>query len=313
MKKILITGGTGFIGYHLAGRLALENGNEITLTSRPGSEMPDKDLRTLLAKPNVKVIEIDLTDRKSWNKMATGYDNVYHLAGLKSFKDFATIPHEVMRIGLESTLNLLNWFKSESNKPGAKILFTSSSEAYAGIPDTYEPRWSYAAQKLICEMLLINYAKAYNLRMVILRPNNVYGPRSGHDTMIPKMISRIEQHIDPFPVINPKELRTSLYVDDLVGAMILAIGSSKTDGKTYYVAGNEETTVKKLLEDLFRIKSWHPKNFKITDSPKDLLPYSLPADTNELKQATSWQPKTTLEEGLRKTAEWYKSNQRANQ
>ncbi len=307
MSKILITGGAGFIGYHLAKKLVLGE-NEVVLANNH-REKKDEDLEILLANPKVKMIEGDLTEKSLWEKIGNGYDYVYHLTGLKSFKDFSEIPHEVLRIGIESTLNLLNWFRSKNAKPSAKILYTSSSEAYAGIPDTYNPRWTYAGQKLIGEMLFIHYAKAYNLRMVIVRPNNVYGPRAGEDSMIPKFIAKTQKKTDPFPLINPDEKRTSCYVGDLVEALILAVESKKTDGGTYYVAGSRTTTVEELLEIIFNLMNWHPRKIDVKKVPEDPYLASLPT-SDKIKEDTGWTPKTSLEEGLRMTVEWYtKTNQ----
>ncbi len=325
MSKILITGGTGFIGYHLAKRLA-EGNNEIILVSRP-RDKKDYDLEILLKKPNVKFIEVDLTDKKSYSKIGGGYDYIYHLAGLKSLRDFSEKPHEILRIGLESTLNLLDWFRLKNNKSQAKILYASTSDVYAGIPsisalplptpekipliipDPYEPRWSYAGQKIIGELLFIHYSKAYNFRMVIVRPNNIYGPRSGQDPMIPKMIARIQKHMDPFPLISPEENRASLYIDDAVSAMQSAMESVKTDGQTYNIGENKETTVKELLEIMFKIAEWHPEKFDMKESPGDASKHSLP-DISKLKNDTGWEPEVGLEVGLRKTIEWYsKTNQ----
>jgi len=322
MSKILITGGTGFIGYHIAKKLS-ETDNAITLVGRNRDKV-DKDLQDLLSKPNVNLIEADLTDKESWKKIGNGYDYIYHLAGLKSFEDFSSIPHEVLRIGIETTLNLLSWLSKENNKPDAKVLYTSTSDVYAGvpvsnlkiptpentalvIPDVHEPRWSYAGQKIIGEMLFIYYSKAYNFRMSIVRPNNIYGPRAGQDPMIPKMISRIKNHIDPFPIISPSENRASCYVGDLVDALILISESRKTDGEIYHIGGKEENTVRELLEIMFKICNWRPEKFDIKENPDDSSKHSLP-DISKIKRDTGWEPKVSLEEGLRKTIEWYSRN-----
>ena len=121
MSKILITGGAGFVGYHLAVYLS-EKGNEIVLADNFLRGKRDAELETLLAKPNIKIVEADLTDRASWNKVGTRYDYIYHLISINGFKFFKEIPHEVLRVGLITTLHALNWLDKVNGNTNAKIL-----------------------------------------------------------------------------------------------------------------------------------------------------------------------------------------------
>src|SRR3989338_5180229 len=169
MKKILITGGAGFVGYHLA-KLLAKDSSEVVLADNFFRSKKDSDLDELLELSNVKLVEGDLTDSKSWEALGDGYDEVYHLVGINGTKLFYKIPHEVLRIGVSTTMNVLDWFHTKNNVPHAKILYTSSNEAYASaleafgklpiptpenvplvIADTYNARWSYGGQKLIGE------------------------------------------------------------------------------------------------------------------------------------------------------------------
>ena len=251
MSKILITGGAGFIGYHLAKLLSERKGNNITLVDNFSRGKNDEELESLLKLPNINLIEADLTNKESWDKIGSGYDYIYHLVSINGFKQFLEIPHEVLRIGITTTINALEWLRAKNGKSGAKILYTSSNEVYTGaleafgklpiptpenipviIADTHNPRWSYAGQKLINELFFIHYAKAYNLRMVIVRPHYIYGPRAGYDSMIPKIIERVKNRIEPFPIIGGDDSRSYCYIDDAVEGIISAMESEKTDGET---------------------------------------------------------------------------------
>lgn len=328
MSKILITGGAGFIGYHLAKYLS-EQKNEIVLVDNFFRGKKDAELNKLLSKPNIKMVEADLTSKLSWAKIGTGYDYIYHLISINSFKSFSEIPHEVLRVGLTTTLNILDWLHKDNGNPKAKILYTSSNEIYTGttksfgqimiptpenipavIPNIYDPRWSYAGQKLIGEILFVHYSKAYNFRMVIVRPHNIYGPRGGFDSMIPKMIEKIKKNINPFPLINPNENRSSCYINDTVEAMVTVTESNKTDGGTYNIGSNTETTVREIVEVIFNIMNWHPKTFDIKESPGDNFMHCLP-DISKIEHDTGWKPKVTLENGLKETIKWYLSNQQS--
>ena len=325
MKKILITGGTGFIGYHLAKRLADEDCS-ITIVDNFFRSEHDADLITLLKKPNIKLIEKDLTIKESWDEIGTGYDYVYHLVGINGTKLFYEMPYEVLRIGIMTILNALDWFRTTNGNPKAKILYTSSNEVYAGaleaygklpiptpenvpliIIDPYNPRWSYAGQKLIGEMFFIHYAKAYNLRMSIVRPHNFYGPREGYLHAIPEIIGRVSNKIDPFPIWGADETRSFCYIDDAVLAIQTVMESNKTDGGTYHIGTNKETSIKDLVESIFRLMKWHPKSLDIKKSPEGSTKRRLP-DVSKIKTDTCWESKIDLEEGLQKMIVWYLAN-----
>jgi len=319
MSKILITGGTGFVGYHLATLLSRSK-NQIVLVDK---NIPkDHEFSKLIDKKNIQVIQADLTQKKSWTKIGSGFDEIYHLASINGFKQFNEIPYEVLRVGILSTINLLEWLRDINKKTEAKILFTSSNETYIGIQknikiptpeevplviaDPYNPRWSYAGQKIINELLIINFCKTYNFRYTIVRPHNLYGPRAGG--MIPKMIEKIVKRIDPFPLISPDENRSSCYIDDAVNALIKAMVSKKTDGKTYNIGAELETTVGKISQILFDLAKWQPKVLDVIKSADDSNLHCLP-DISKLKNDTGWKPKTNLETGLKKTLEWYINQQ----
>lgn len=325
MKRVLITGGAGFIGYHLAKRLASHKGYKITIADNFFRGKNDKDFKELLAHPNITFIRADLTDPKAWKKLGKGYDHVYHLVGINGTKLFYEIPHEVLRIGLMTTLNALEWFRLQNKKRNAKILYTSSNEAYASgfdlgvipiptsetapliISDTYNPRWSYGGQKLIGELLFINYARAYKFRMAIVRPHNFYGPRAGYEHAIPQMFARIEAKEDPFTVYGANETRSFCYIDDAVEAIQRVMESEKTDNGTYHIGSNIETSIQELAETLFVASNWRPKDITEKKSPEGSVKRRL-ADVSKIKKDTGWSAKTPLSEGARKTIEWYREN-----
>ncbi|MBI2047571.1 MAG: NAD-dependent epimerase/dehydratase family protein [Parcubacteria group bacterium] len=230
MKKILITGGAGFIGHHLAKHLLQDSGTELVLVDNLQRGKIDADLQSVLDNPRVKFLTLDLTDLGSYKKIGSGYDHVYHLAAVNGTKLFYEMPHEVMRVNTLSLVYMLEWFKKE-NKDG-KFCFTSSNEAYAGglsafnqlsiptpekvplvIDDTYNPRWSYAATKLVGELFVINYAKMHNFRALIVRPHNFYGPRAGYKGhVIPDFSERIAEQTDPFSIYGADDTRTFCYI-----------------------------------------------------------------------------------------------------
>lgn len=324
-KKALITGGAGFVGSHLAKRL-VHSGYEVVIADNFFRSEKDADLKELLVNPSVTMIEGDLTKAESWDKLGNGYDHVYHLASINGTKLFYEIPHEVLRIGIMSAFHALDWFREKNGKKDAKILFTSSNEAYAGaleafgklpiptpenvplvIADTYNARWSYGGHKLIGELLFIHYAKAYNFRMSIVRPHNFYGPREGYLHVIPEIIERARQKTDPFPIFGSDDMRSFCYIDDAVEAIQAVMESTKTDGGTYHIGSNDEIVIKDLIEKIFTIMNWHPDKLDIKSSPAGSVKRRL-ADVSKIKKDTGWEAKTSLDEGLKKIVDWYLKN-----
>src|SRR3989344_1310430 len=324
-KKVLITGGAGFIGYHLS-KLLAGQGPDITIADNFFRSKHDDDFSALLAMPNVTLVTANLTKPETWDQLGGGYDCVYHLVGINGTKFFYEIPHEVLRIGVSTTMNVLEWFRSKNNKPGAKILYTSSNEAYASaleafgklplptpenvplvISDTYNPRWSYGGQKLIGELFFIHSSKAYNFRMSIVRPHNFYGPRAGYEHVIPEIVGRVAAKTEPFTIFGSDDKRSFCYIDDAVEAIRAVMESKDTDGGTYHIGTAQETLIADLIEKIFGLMGWKPKKIITKKSPKGSVKRRL-ADVSKIKNDTGWSAKTPLTKGLKKTIEWYLKN-----
>ena len=329
MKKILITGGAGFIGYHLAKHLLADDKNRLVLVDNLQRGRMDEELKALLANERVKFIEADLTDSMFYKSLDTNFDQAYHLAAINGTKNFYAIPQEVLRINTLTLVYLLEWIKKLPKK--TKLCFTSSNEAYAGalasfnqlpiptpenvplvVSDTYNARWTYGATKLVGELFVIFYAKACDLPAVIVRPHNFYGPRAGHDHVIPEFSRRIMDKVDPFPIDGADDTRTCCYITDAVQAMQILMDSKNTDSQpieTVHIGATNEISMIDLAEKLFTIADWHPKKLDIKESPAGSVKRRL-ADINKIKKLTGWQPATTLQDGLKITYEWYSSPSR---
>jgi nucleoside-diphosphate-sugar epimerase len=327
MKRILVTGGAGFIGYHLSRRLLSHKDAALVLVDNLQRGKRDEDFENLLKDPRVTFLNLDLTDPAVYEKLGAGYDHVYHLAAVNGTKLFYQMPQEVLRINTLSLVYMLEWFRKENS--GGKFCFASSNEAYAGalsafgklpiptpekvplvIEDPYNPRWSYAATKLAGELFVIHCANQYNLRAVIVRPHNFYGPRAGYDHVIPEFSLRIARKTDPFTIFGGDETRTFCYIEDAVRAMQLLMDSPKTDARpieTVHIGDSLEITINDLARKLFQVAAWRPKAFEVQSSPPGSVKRRL-ADITKLKSLTGWEPQTPLEEGLKATYEWYRKH-----
>lgn len=320
MAKVLVTGGAGFIGYHLSNFLLKKKYN-ITICDNLFRGRMDDDLKILLENKNVHYIECDLTDANSTSKLDKKYDYVYHLAAINGTRYFYEMPDKVLRVNLLAAINILDWFIQTKS---GKILFSSSSENYAGtyaiakmkiptpedvplcIEDVYNERKSYAASKIAGELLFINYARKYKFDMGIVRYHNVYGPRMGHEHVIPEFISRTLKKENPFNIYGGDETRAFCFIEDAVTATQLAMESKNTNMQILNIGTMQELKINELAKKVINLAGYNPK-IKINEAPKGSVRRRCP-DIAKIKKLTGYSPVVGIDEGLRKTFAWYSRN-----
>ena len=321
MKRILITGGSGFIGFHLAKELQQE-GHELTLIDNFSRNAKDDDFNAFSALPNIKFIEADMTEKLFYKDLTGYYDEIYHLAAINGTRHFYEKPYEVLRVNILSLINMLEWV-TESNT--GKFLFTSSSEAYAGtinefgssynlvpsseniplcINDVHNSRFSYGGSKIAGELLTINYFKHKQTPFTIVRYHNVYGPRMGFDHVIPEFCKRIYLKENPFELFGGEETRAFCYIADAVEATILTMRSVETNQEIIHIGNSlEEIRIVDLAALLIRINKFDT-SLKINPAPEGSVNRRCP-DTKKLNECTGFIPKINLHEGLLLTLTWY--------
>lgn len=321
MSKILITGGCGFIGLHLARNL-LKYDNEITLVDNLSRGKFDSEVIELLDSKNVKFEQIDLLNKKELEILDSDFDFAYHLAAVNGTKYFYDIPQELLKINILSVINFLDWVSQTHCK---NILFSSSSEAYSGtishynekiptseeiplcIEDVFNPRFSYAGSKIAGELLVINYARKFNLRAKIIRFHNIYGPRMGYEHVIPEFCNRIINREDPFKIFGGNQTRAFCFIDDAIRATRDIMEKSDNLIEIFHVGNDkEEIPIIELTEKLFIITDFHPK-VEILDPPPGSVARRCPS-IEKLKNILDYEPKITLDKGLELTFKWYQKN-----
>jgi len=322
-KRVLITGGAGFIGFHLASQLSNQKKYHITILDnfeRGGYD--DKGLKKLSEKKNIHFIEGDVTNPRVFEKL-NNLDYIYHFAAINGTENFYSIPDKVLKVGVMGTLNILDWFVKQEK---GKLLFSSSSETYAGalnllkdkfpiptpeevpliIDDVKNVRWSYGAGKILGEVAMHSYAKAHNLEeFTIIRYHNIYGERMGFEHVIPQFIGRIEKKEDPFKIYGGLETRSFCYREDGIKATQLVMEDPRTNKQIIHIGrDDQEIKIIDLAKKLFEVAGVNPK-IEIQPSPEGCVMRRCP-DTTKLQQL-GFSPKISLEEGLKKTYEWYKN------
>jgi UDP-glucuronate decarboxylase len=318
-RRILITGGAGFVGHHLAQALSDEGRDEVTLLDNLSRGERDEDLTALTRRPNVRLSVGDLRDADVWDQLGDGYDEVYHLAAVIGVRKVVERPAEVIRTNALSTLHLLDWFVDGG---GRKVLFSSTSEAYAwtqhfhdlpvptpedsplSLTDLSDPRSSYAGSKIFGELAITQCCRASGKPFVIVRYHNVYGPRMGSEHVIPELFLRALSGQDPLTVYSVGHRRAFCYVSDAVAATVAAMREPAAEGLTVNVGNDrEEITIGELAERLLRharIEARVAPREAASDPVKRRCP-----DLTRARNLLGYEPKVMLDEGLERTLAWY--------
>lgn len=320
--EALVTGGAGFIGYHLSNHL-LSLGYKVTILDNLTRGQKDSGFAQLIEDDNVTFVDGDILQREALDKLGNQFDQVYHLAAINGTSNFYKKPDEVLRVGIVGTLNVLDWFVKQKK---GKLLFASSAETYAGalrllgnqfpvptpediplvVEDTSNVRWSYGVSKIASEVAMYAYAKVKNLnQFVIVRYHNVYGPRMGNEHVIPQFIDRLLGKEKPFRIFGGESTRAFCYIEDAVKATSVVIESSSTNGQVVNIGSDaEEISMIELARKLFEITGVNPP-IEISFPPEGSVKRRCP-DISKLRRL-GFTPKRSLEDGLRLTYEYYKS------
>lgn len=325
MRRIIVTGGSGFIGYHLSNYLSSLENTEVTVIDNHARGEADDMFADLIARENVIFLNEDLTQKNFYTKLSGRYDEIYHLAAINGTKNFYERPYEVLRVGILSLMNILEW--CNKNNCGA-FLFSSSSEAYAGtvnnfladnpkfipsdenipltIDDIMNPRWSYGGSKIAGELLTVNYCRKFEVPFKIIRYHNVYGIRMGYDHVLPEFFKRIYKKVNPFPIFGGQETRAFCAVADAVKATEAVMLSEKCNGEIIHI-GNSSREIKiiDLLRIVLDIADFHP-NIDARPAPEGCVMRRCP-NTEKLFELTGFRAQIKLEDALPKMYAWYKN------
>jgi len=322
MKKILITGGAGFIGFYLANKISDNPRNLVTIVDNLLKGKKDKYFENLIQKENVIFYNLDLCNLKEikekiWRK----YDRIYHMAAIVGVKYCMDNPKEVLRVNLKSVLNLVELVK-ENNC--SKILFASSCEVYASgynlgiipiptsekvpliINNVFNPRLTYAASKLIGEQIIIFDSKN-NYDYVIVRYHNIFGPRQSINYVIPAVINRIIAKENPFKVYGYNQTRSFCFIDDAIEQTMLLMEEPSANGKIYN-AGNdtEEIKILDLYEKIFSFMDYKAE-LEYIRAPKGSVDRRCP-DLRKIRKLKNFKPLKSFEKALKVTIDWYINN-----
>jgi nucleoside-diphosphate-sugar epimerase len=326
--KILVTGGTGFLGSALVHRLVRE-GHRVRVLDNNWRGLSSRlsDVRD-----DVELIEADIRDADAVARAVRGMQCIFHLASVNGTEHFYREPQTVLDVGLRGMMNLIDAIAPKkggchlSSKKGDIHLFLSStSEVYQtpptlptdeavqlSIPDVLNPRYSYAGAKLASELMALHWASLHASRVVVFRPHNVYGPDMGTEHVIPQfalrmceLVKRQEQGAIGFPIQGTgRETRAFNYIDDFIDGLLCLLSRGE-HRSIYHIGTDVETDIATLAHEVARL---FDREIRIV--PGELQAGSAPRrcpDISKLR-ALGYAPRVTLREGLEKTVRWYRDN-----
>lgn len=315
MANVLVTGGCGFIGSHLAQQLA---GSEDRVTVLDKAAAPAD-----YAGP-IRHIQGDVRDEAAVaNCVSDDTEVIYHLSAMVGVDNYLASPVDVVEVNLLGTLNVLR----RAQAIGAKVVVASTSEVYGKNPavpwqedsdrvlgSTAVDRWSYSSSKALAEHLAFAYIRQFGLRATIVRYFNVYGPGQRPAFVVSRSIHRALTGRAPEVYDTGSQTRCFTYVQDAVAGTILAGTSPKADGECFNIGSQQESTVAYVVALICELAGAEapavPLDTAATFGARyQDIPRRIP-DTRKAQDVLGWECGTSLRDGLARTIEWARRSPR---
>ena len=303
--RILVTGGAGFIGSALAGKLAQNHDNLVVIVDNLHTGTMGKIPKT--PHGNVKFIKADVNDFKDISSIFNSYrfDTVFHFAALVGVKRTLSYPVMVLNdiTGIKNILNL------SKNTGVSRVYFSSSSEVY-GEPVEFpqnelttplNSRLPYAIVKNVGEAYLRSYKQEFDLDYTIFRFFNTYGPKQSKDFVMSKFIYAALHNKDITIYGDGSQTRTFCYIDDNVDACLSAYYSGQMINDVVNIGTDQEITILELAQTIIRITDSKSKIVHLPALKEGDMTRRCP-DNSKMKQLLN-RPFTTLEQGIRNLIE----------
>lgn len=309
-RRILLTGGAGFIGSHLAERLTPANRVVVFDNFR-------RDALTatgLADRPEIEVVRGDVLDEPAVRKAMADCDFVVHMASIAGVDTVLRNPVLTMRVALQGTMNAL---EAARDIGVSRFIDFSTSEVFGRyaykvtefdattLGAVGEARWTYAVAKLATEHLAMNYEKEFGLPACSVRPFNIYGPRQVGEGAVHHFVKRALAG-EPLVVHNDgSQIRSWCYIDDIVDAILLCLDKDEAVGHSFNIGNPRSTvTIYNLAREIVRLSSsGSPIEFK--EWPNTDVEIRVPS-IDKARQMLGFTARIDLEEGLLRTIQWYR-------
>jgi UDP-glucuronate 4-epimerase len=317
--KVLLTGGAGFIGSHVSERLVARGDDVVIVDSFDtfyDPEIKRRNIAEVLASARAKLIEVDICERDALDAAIgnEGIDAVIHLAARAGVRPSLEKPMDYVRTNVEGTQSLLEIAKARDIRP---FVFGSSSSVYGDstpVPfseseSANNPISPYAATKRAGELLCHAYAHLYGMSVACVRLFTVYGPRQRPDLAIHKF-ARLMSRGEAIPVYGDGSTeRDYTYVDDIVdgivGALDWTVASEAGVFEVVNLGESRTTSLTRLIEIIASEMGVRPKIHRLPNQPGDVQRTF--ADVAKARELFGYDPATTVEEGIRRFADWFRA------
>jgi NAD dependent epimerase/dehydratase len=309
-RRVLVTGAGGFIGSHLAERLATA-GAEVRAFVRYTSRGDHGWLEDIApdAAQAIEVFRGDLANPEAVLGAMSGCEAVFHLGALIPIPYSYRHPREFVTANVGGTLNVLEAARREGP---ARIVHTSTSEVYGTaqrVPIDEEhplrPQSPYAASKVGADQLALSYQRSFGTPVVVARPFNTYGPRQSARAVIPTIATQaLARDVVELGATAPT--RDFLYVEDTAAGIVACAEADGVEGEVVNLGTGSEITIGELAERILRLAgrdvpvSLDEQRLRPPDSEVERLV----ADVAKARRLLDWEPRVDLDEGLRRTIEW---------
>ena len=325
--RILITGGAGFIGSAVV-RAAVAAGHEVVNVDALTYAANLANVAMVADNPAYAFEQVDIRDRAELDRVFAAHspDAVMHLAAESHVDRSIDGPGDFIATNITGTFNMLEaarGYWTRAGKPdGFRFHHVSTDEVYGSLGPTglftedtpYDPRSPYSASKASSDHLVRAWHETYGLPVVLTNCSNNYGPYHFPEKLVPVIIINA-LHGAPIPVYGKGEnVRDWLYVEDHADALLTVITRGQ-NGRTYNIGGNNERqnielvrTICSLLDEMHPGEAPYADLISfVTDRPGHDMRYAI--DATRIGEELGWQPSVTVEEGLRKTVQWYLDNE----
>ncbi|MFZ0184623.1 MAG: SDR family NAD(P)-dependent oxidoreductase [Nitrosotalea sp.] len=307
-KRVLVTGGAGFIGSEVVRQLHSLGAKIIVFDNYSSGRR-----RYIDKIPNVTQVRGSITNPSKVNDVVSKSDYIINLAALPFIPDSFYYPGEFFKVNAEGTINVT--MAAIRSKRIKGFVHISTSEVYGTaktVPMSEDhptlPQSTYAASKLAGERAVFTLHKEHGLPAVIIRPFNSYGPRITQPYIIPEIISQIFHNKNFVKLGNVESSRDFTFVSDTARGMIAGLTAEKAIGETINVGSNTSYKIKDLVMQIAKIIG---ENVKIVIDKERFRPFDvqkLVCDYRKARKMLDWTPEIPIEEGLTKTIEWMKTN-----
>ena len=311
-RRVLVTGGEGFIGSHLVERLVHEGAEVRTLVQyNPFGRFGWLDPAV---HGEVRVIPGDVRDAGRVGEAVDGCEVVFHLAALIGIPYSYVAPESYVQVNVEGTSNVALACRTTGV---SRLVHTSTSETYGSalrVPidedHPLRPQSPYSASKIGGDMMALSYWHAFELPVAVVRPFNTYGPRQSTRAVIPTILTQLHGGATEIRLGATAPTRDFNYVDDTVSGFLAVAACDRAVGSVVNIGSGREVSIGDLVALLIRTTG---SSAEVVVDPDRVRPAGsevdrLLCDNTRAREWAGWTPEVSLEEGLRRTSDWVKEN-----